>query len=138
VAYFGVWAGPLPGGHGIAMLFGERYASGASVLHGLYSASNGQGYTGWADGCLPAGQLPSAVVAQQLDEPGKPLVVVGPERATRAEAVLAGGGVVPVPLVGGGGTMGGLPKSVVRVRVYGARGELLGTAVPGQGLQPVP
>jgi hypothetical protein len=87
-------------------------------------------------GLVAPGALERTVLAWRPARPGKPLVVfaVG---GVRAEAVLAGGAVVPVALSGGGGVLaaGG---SVVRVRVYGADDRLIGEQVPGQGLAPVP
>jgi hypothetical protein len=136
VRYVGLWAGPLPWHPGIAVLYGEQYASGATLLFGFYSVGVGSShpYGRWAEGCVPAGRLDSVLVTQQVVQPDGPLIVVGPARAARAEAVLSGGAVVPVPLTEGGGFLvdpGGL---VVQVRAYDDQDRLLGVSLPGRGL----
>lgn len=132
--HLGVWAGPLPGGHGIAILFGAQYASGATALQGFYSASNGQGYTGWTTGCLPAGQLDHHVIATQLDELGRPVIVVAPAAAVRAEAVRSDRTVVPVPLVEGGAVLVDPGGQVVRVRAYDGGGHVIADDAPDSAL----
>ena len=122
VATVAVAACTLPGG--VQYLTGGSTAA-ADRLDGPYYF-----------GLVAPGALERTVLAWRPARPGKPLVVfaVG---GVRAEAVLAGGAVVPVALAGGGGVLaaGG---SVVRVRVYGAGDRLIGEQVPGQGLAPVP
>lgn len=135
--YVGVWAGRLPSGSGIASLWGGQYRSGATVLQGYSTEPDGQGYAGWTTGCLPAGGADRLVLAVRLaEQPDKPLVVVAPARATRAE-VRFGGSWVPVQLVEGGGFLvhEGTP---LQVRAYDSAGRVVATGVPGGGLVGVP
>lgn len=66
--FIGVWAGDLPSvtGNGYVALFGAVHPSGAMVLQGFASDQSGNGFSGWASGCLPAGGLDHTVISARL------------------------------------------------------------------------
>jgi hypothetical protein len=128
-----IWGGKLPGGRSI-VLAGTVFGSGARYLnewHGLAGGGTGSNF----NGLLPAGALDHQVLAWTGSAAGT--LVVFATRAVRAEAVLTGGAVVPIPLVDGGAAVG-ISGHVELVRMYDAGNTLIEERKPGTGLLDVP
>jgi len=137
--YVGVWAGNLPAasGRGYAALWGWRYASGAEVLQGWWTPSNGTGFSGWLTACVPAAAVNHHVFAYRTDAPGTPLVIVGPAGGTVAEVSFGSGAPIQVPLTDGGGFLVHAGTHG-QVRVLDSHGQVLGTGTIGAKLPGIP
>jgi hypothetical protein len=128
-----LWGGRLRNGNAV-LLGALRLPSGADCVFGARAYRADQFGTPLA-GLLPAGRLDDTVFSWQDND----YVVVVATKATRAEVVLPGGTVLPVPLTQGGGSV--VVPSGTRaqlVRAYAADGSLIGERAPGTGLLPMP
>lgn len=112
----------LPGG--ITYVVPGAAVAGGSLLDSGYG------------GLVAPGALGRTVLAWRLTQSADALAVYA-AGGVRAEAVLAGGAVVPFRLSGGGGVLPS-PGAVRLVRAYDAGGRLIGEQVPGAGLTPLP
>ncbi|HEY6745888.1 MAG TPA: sigma factor [Mycobacteriales bacterium] len=130
------WGGPVTAGRR-AVLVALTLPSGALYVDsaGTEGPDKYARYSGDYHGLLPAGGLDGAVLGFQNTDG---LVVVVAPDAARAEVVLAGGGVLPVRLTGGGGGVVAPAGQATVIRAYRADGSLLGSRVPGTGLLPLP
>ncbi|HZB51449.1 MAG TPA: hypothetical protein VE547_20345, partial [Mycobacteriales bacterium] len=132
-----LWGGRLRTGKPVLLAAfplpsGATFVSAAEELPGTGSGYN----TSYPyEGLLPAGRLDGTVLGWQS---GQDVVLVAP-RAVRAEVVLPGGAVLPVPLTEGGGRVT-VPKGVQAqlLRAYAANGGLIDQRAPGTGLLPLP
>jgi hypothetical protein len=133
-----LWGGRLRNGHAV-LLAALELPSGAAYVQNAEGvpdpSGSGYGTSMSYDGLLPAGRLDDTVFSWQDAQ----YVVVVATKATRAEVVLPGGGVLPVPLAEGGGSVI-VPKGVEAqlVRAYAADGGLIGEQAPDTGLLPMP
>jgi hypothetical protein len=128
-----IWGGKLPGGRSI-VLAGTVFSSGARYLnewHRLAGGGTGSNFSG----LLPAGALDHQVLAWTGS--AADTLVVFATRAVRAEAVLTGGAVVPIPLVGGGAAVR-TSGHVELVRMYDASNTLIEKRKPGTGVLDMP